>query len=162
MMNRTLALGVGLILVAAACGTPAATDGAGSSSFTVQTTTTCVSGSDTCDPELAVPVDAGEIVPTPVPLNPPPAPSPTMIARTDLALRLGVPMDHIEVISVEEVVWRDGNLGCDTGAPAIQVLTDGYRIVLSVHDVEYSYHGKTGSDPVFCAIPDEPLPPGDV
>lgn len=165
-MNRIIVLSMGLLVVAAACGTPQVDDAAGSRATTRVTTTLvattpCAPGSATCGTEEAVPTDPEAIVPTPVPLDPPAVPNPTNTARTDLALRLGVPMDHIEIVSIKEVVWRNGNLGCDTGEPAIQVLTDGYQIVLEVHEVQYFYHGKTGLDPVFCATPDEPLPPGD-
>ncbi len=165
-MNRTIVPGIVFLVVAAACGSPQADDAAGSRATTLVTTTlvtttTCAPGAATCGSEGAVPTDPEAIVPTPVPLDPPAVPNPLKTARTDLALRLGVPMDHIEVVSIEEVVWRNGNLGCDTGEPAIQVLTDGYQIVLQVHEVQYYYHGKTDLDPVFCATPDEPLPPGD-
>lgn len=166
MMNRIPIVGIALVLFAAACGT-ASTDSAGgqppaTSTTTMVPATSCAPGSAVCgQAEGATPVDPGEIVPTPVPLDPPDATNPIKTARTDLALRLGVPIDHVELVTREEVVWRDGNLGCDTGTPTIQVLTDGYRIVLEVHNVQYFYHGKTGLDPVYCATPNEPLPPGD-
>jgi hypothetical protein len=165
-MNRIVFVGVALVLIAVACG-DASTDADGGPPLAISTTnlvppTSCAPGSASCGTaEGATPVAPGEIVPTPVPLDPPAVTNPTRIARTDLALRLGVPIDHVEFVSLEEVVWRDGNLGCDTGEPAIQVLTDGYQIVFEVHNVQYFYHGKTGLDPVYCATPNEPLPPGD-
>src|SRR3990170_1712012 len=33
-------------------------------------------------------------------------------AQEDLAQRLGAPIDQISVVSVSEVVWPDGSLGC--------------------------------------------------
>lgn len=64
-------------------------------------------------------------------------------ARADLAGRLGVAEDEIEVASVERVEWRDGSLGCpQPGMMYPQVITPGYRIVLSAGGQEYDYRAS--------------------
>ena len=52
-------------------------------------------------------------------------------ARADLARRLGVDPDDLEVISAEEVTWPDGSLGCpEPGMSYTQALVDGSKVVL--------------------------------
>ncbi|MGH8944780.1 MAG: hypothetical protein ACRDVL_01355, partial [Acidimicrobiia bacterium] len=54
-----------------------------------------------------------------------------MKARADLAAHLGVEVDRIEVSLVEEVVWRDGSIGCpEPGMAYTQALVEGLRLTL--------------------------------
>lgn len=79
---------------------------------------------------------------------------PEASARADLATRLGVGEDAITLTSREEVTWRDGSLGCPTpGTNYTQSLVEGYRIVLTVDDRAYRYHGRTGGEPFLCERP---------
>lgn len=72
-------------------------------------------------------------------------------AIADLAQRLGVAADDIEVVSVEEVVWPDASLGCPApGMVYAQVLTDGMKVVLKAGDETYEYHGRTPDDLFLC------------
>lgn len=71
---------------------------------------------------------------------------PVEAARADLAQRLGVSTDRIEVVSVERVEWPDACLGAArTGEACAQVITPGYRVVLAVDGVEYVYHTDMGT-----------------
>lgn len=80
------------------------------------------------------------------------------LAAEDLAQRLGVPRDDIVVVTAEAVVWPDSSLGCPLPDMAyLQVLTDGYRIILDVDGGLYSYHGGgTRLDPFYCESPTSP------
>lgn len=106
-------------------------------STTVATTEPSTAPSPTTSPtqENTVPTDA----------------SPVDVAVADLAERLDVDPADIEVVSVEEVTWPDGALGCpEPGMAYTQALVDGSRIVLSVDDTEYEYHSGRGGDPFYC------------
>ncbi|MGH3347631.1 MAG: AsnC family protein [Nocardioides sp.] len=66
-------------------------------------------------------------------------------AVADLAQRLGVSEDAVRVVSMEEVTWRDGSLGCaQEGMMYTQALVDGSRIVLDVDGRTYEYHQGQG------------------
>jgi hypothetical protein len=79
------------------------------------------------------------------------------IAITDLATRLDASAD-ITVVSVEEVNWRNGSLGCPAkGMQYTQVVTPGTRIVLTHDGLTYEYHAGSGRDPFYCATPEAPL-----
>jgi hypothetical protein len=81
------------------------------------------------------------------------------LAIKDLATRLDVAPAEIGVVSVEEVTWRDGSLGCPKpGFSYTQALVNGTQIVLTVNGVSFHYHSG-GGDPFYCANPQEPLPP---
>jgi hypothetical protein len=75
-------------------------------------------------------------------------------AKTDLADRVGVPVDQITVVSSEEVTWPDSSLGCpEPGMMYAQVLTAGTRIVLSAGGRQYSYHSSSRRAPFLCENP---------
>ena len=62
-------------------------------------------------------------------------------ASADLATRLAVPPDQIQVVSVDEVEWRDSSLGVpQPGQMYAQVITPGYRIILQAQGKRYRYH----------------------
>lgn len=72
-------------------------------------------------------------------------------AKNDLAGRLGLSLDQIEVVEVLAVVWADGSLGCpQPGVAYIQVLTDGMQIVLRAGGALYSYHSAGEGQPRLC------------
>jgi hypothetical protein len=79
-----------------------------------------------------------------------------VFAVTDLATTLGVAEDDVTVIGWEEVVWRDGSIGCPVpGFSYTQALEDGMRIALEVDGQVYWYHQGGGRDPFYCANPAE-------
>ena len=72
-------------------------------------------------------------------------------AMLDLALRLGVTMEQIEVIEVQAVVWPDASLGCpQPGMAYIQLPHDGTLIRLKVEGMVYEYHSGGDRDPFLC------------
>ncbi len=72
-------------------------------------------------------------------------------AIEDLAERLGIGTEEIEVRSLEAVTWPDASLGCpEEGMMYAQVLTPGSRIELAVGDRVYAYHAAEGRDPFLC------------
>ena len=81
-------------------------------------------------------------------------------AKEDLAKRLGIPVEEIELVSMEEVTWRDGSLGCPKpGMQYTQALVNGSLIMLSVDEHQYRYHSGRGGTPFLCENkPDPPLP----
>ena len=86
------------------------------------------------------------------PLATPTALNPTVdLARTDLATRLKIAVSQIQVVSFEQVEWPDASVGCaKLGAMYIQVITPGYKIVLSADGKVYEYHGKAQDAPALC------------
>lgn len=81
---------------------------------------------------------------------------PEQQAAADLAGRLGIPEEEVEVVSVEEVTWRDGSLGCaKPGMQYTQALVDGTRIVLEAAGSRYEYHAGGSTPPFLCENPTE-------
>jgi hypothetical protein len=59
----------------------------------------------------------------------------------DLSEKQGVDISQIEVASVEAMTWPDGGLGCpQPGMMYVQVLIDGYKVVLKAKGQEFDYH----------------------
>lgn len=72
-------------------------------------------------------------------------------AKSDLSGRLDVAEAEIEVLSVEEVTWPDGSLGCpQPGMMYTQALVDGSRIRLQVDGEIYAYHSGGNRPPFLC------------
>ena len=65
----------------------------------------------------------------------------------DLAVRLGVPLERVVLVSEQQVTWSSGALGCpQPDMSYTQALVPGGRIVLGVDDVNFFYHsGRTGA-----------------
>lgn len=82
-------------------------------------------------------------------------------AIEDLAGRLGVPVEAVEVVDAVEIEWPDASLGCPAPDFAYaQVLTDGTQLTLQVGDQTYDYRGRTPETMFLCG-PDGPVPPGE-
>ena len=72
-------------------------------------------------------------------------------AIDDLADRLGVPAETIEVVSAGAVRWPDRSLGCpQPGMVYPQVCVDGARIELSCGGTGYAYHSGGSRGPFLC------------
>lgn len=70
----------------------------------------------------------------------------------DLAIRLGVESESISVVTVDEVVWPNGGLGCERpDMKYTQVPVDGLRIVLTYDGTTYDYHSGGTTEPFLCA-----------
>lgn len=77
------------------------------------------------------------------------------MAILDLARRLDVPEDSIEIEATETGVWTDGSLGCpESGSLYTQGLVPGTRVILSHGGQSYAYHQGGADDPFPC---DEPV-----
>lgn len=62
-------------------------------------------------------------------------------AQADLAERLNISLEGIVIQSAEAVEWPDASLGCpQPGMMYAQVITPGYRIVLTAQGQDYVYH----------------------
>jgi len=73
------------------------------------------------------------------------------LAKADLARRKGVNRGSIAVIKVEAVDWPDTSLGCpQPDMMYAQVITPGYRIVLSCAGETHVYHSDRGTRVVYC------------
>lgn len=82
-------------------------------------------------------------------------------AVADLASRLGVDEATIAVVRAESVVWPDSSYGCpQPGMNYLQVLSDGFWIVLSHDDVIYEYRGGGSVEVALCEASTKPRPVG--
>lgn len=113
---------------------------------------------------------------TEVPLSPPSAPSdspqPTLppqvveapairTAVADLATRVGIDPEAIDVLEVREVTWPDGSLGCpEPGVGYTQALVNGQLVVLGAAGSRYEYHSGPNRPLFYCANPTAPAAPG--
>jgi hypothetical protein len=82
----------------------------------------------------------------------------------DLVDRTGVEPEAIEVLRTEAVVWNDGSLGCPKpGEFYIQVLINGYWVVLEVEGIEYDYRANDSGYFTLCEGKGFPaMPPSDI
>ena len=75
-------------------------------------------------------------------------------AKEDLAKRLNIATDQIDLIELQSVVWPDGSLGCpQPGMGYIQVQVDGLLIRLRVGSRVYEYHSGGNRGPFLCEQP---------
>jgi hypothetical protein len=76
----------------------------------------------------------------------------------DLVERTGAEEGDIKIIKAEAVVWNDGALGCPKpGEFYIQMMINGYGVVLEVEGVYYDYRVTDSGDFKICE--QESLPP---
>ncbi|MBN1583448.1 MAG: hypothetical protein JXA89_22250 [Anaerolineae bacterium] len=72
-------------------------------------------------------------------------------ARNDLANRLGLQTEQIDLEKVESVFWSDESLGCpQPGIVYTQVQVEGTLIKLRAAGQIYEYHSGGGKTPFFC------------
>lgn len=73
------------------------------------------------------------------------------IAKQDLARRLEIAPDEIEVQHIEKAEWPDTSLGCaEPGLSRYPVAIPGYRIILTTKGREFVYHTNRESGVVYC------------
>jgi ABC-type transport system substrate-binding protein len=103
--------------------------------------------------EEPTPADPTTSDPAPTPV--PGADSPDVVASVeDLASRLGVEPDSVEVVAVQAVTWSDGSKGCaKKGMLYTQSLIEGSRITLQVDGTPYEYHSGGSGRPFLCERP---------
>jgi len=92
---------------------------------------------------------------TPIPTPPDPALQKIVLqAQEDLAKRLGIHPDQIELVELQSVIWPDKGMGCpQPGMVYTQVQVDGLLIRFSVGGRIYEYHSGEGRPAFLCAEP---------
>ena len=72
-------------------------------------------------------------------------------ATADLAERTGLAASEVRLVSMEAVDWNDTSLGCpQEGYMYAQVITPGFRMILSVQGQQYEYHTDLAGNVVLC------------
>ena len=72
-------------------------------------------------------------------------------SRQDLASRLDIEPDDVEVSISRPVTWRSGALGCPRpGVAYTDALVPGILIELRVGKVTYRSHARHGGQPFYC------------
>lgn len=88
--------------------------------------------------------------PTPAAIMPAGAQAIVQMAMDELAGRMGIKTADMQTKSVEAVEWPSAALGCpQPGKFYAQVITPGYKIVLSAAGKDYVYHSDRTRG-VFC------------
>jgi len=136
---RTTTFLVVLAIAVAACGAGPEPDAG------VETTTTVPITSTTTETETStMPTTEPEQLPIVAP------------ARIDLAERLGVDPEDLEVVTAQEVTWPDGSLGCpEPGMSYTQSLVEGSKVVLGHDGRVYVYHAGDDGEPFLCPSEDK-------
>ena len=81
-------------------------------------------------------------------------------ARADLAAKLDVSPDTLEVREAAAVVWNDGSLGCPRPDQVYtQALEPGYRIILEHGGRQYDYRATERGYLFLCELPTLLQPP---
>jgi hypothetical protein len=87
-------------------------------------------------------------------------------AITDLAERLGISEDQVQVIDAKAVTWPDASLGCpQPGMVYAQVTTPGYWILLEALENRYPYHTDVATQIILCQgdfLPIFSVTPGEI
>ena len=109
---------------------------------------------------MSGPAQPGLDTPKPSPLTSPISPAPSQPAEADasvraaindLATRLKTVPENVQVVSVQAMDWPDTSLGCpQPGMFYAQVITLGYRIVLSAKGNQVEYHADKKGRVVTC------------
>jgi len=69
----------------------------------------------------------------------------------DLAQRLDVDPQSIEISNARQVTWRSGALGCPKpGMNYTDALVPGAVIYLQVDNITHAYHAKFAGEPFYC------------
>lgn len=69
----------------------------------------------------------------------------------DLATRLRISPDEIELIDHREVQWPDGSIGCpEEGMFYTQAIVEGSQVLLGAGDRIYDYHAGSDGVPFLC------------
>jgi hypothetical protein len=113
------------------------------------------------EPPAVQPVETPFVPDLPVPVVRPGGPlvragaslSPPELARRNAAVRTGVSLDQITVLSVEPTEWTDIRLGCPRLFPRFrvpEVMIPGYIVDLDVAGVWMRYHTDGGLRALLC------------
>jgi hypothetical protein len=76
---------------------------------------------------------------------------PAVIEALDAELDGAVDASAVQLVSVMEVTWSDGSLGCPKpGEVYTQALVDGFRVVVELDGEEYDYRIPPNGEPRLC------------
>jgi len=85
-------------------------------------------------------------------------PAPVQIAVGRLAAKLGIAADQVQVVSAQLVEWPDASLGCPKpGMMYAQVITGGYKAILSAQGKRYEYHTDMRIRAVLASVDGQPV-----
>ncbi len=170
MRHRPLATAALLVALAGCVSDPATTqetavtetpDTATPDTATPDTATPDTATPDTATPDTATPDTATPDTVAPETTTPETTTTGTSmgaLAVADLAGRLSIDENAVEIVGIDEVDWRDGSVGCPKkDFQYTQVITPGVRIRLAVDGRPYEYHAAGGRDPFYCAEPQPPV-----
>jgi hypothetical protein len=80
------------------------------------------------------------------------APQAALAARAMLVAQLAIDPDTIGLVSVDQMEWSDACLGVQLpGKMCAQVITSGYKIILSAKDQQYEFHTNADGSSVLQA-----------
>jgi hypothetical protein len=79
---------------------------------------------------------------------------------TEAARLSGAPREQVAIVRADAVVWNDGSLGCpEPGMEYIQVLVDGYWVVLQAGETQFDFRvDRTGNFKLCVPRPGMPSP----
>lgn len=88
------------------------------------------------------------------------------LAKRDLAERLSIDLEEIQVTASLQKEWPDASLGCpQTDIVYAQVVTKGYLIILQAEGKPYEYHTDLDQQAILCVsgnLPMIPVTPGEI
>jgi hypothetical protein len=102
-----------------------------------------------------VPENSMQFVSTPeskeMPSIPPSVEKFVSLSKKDLADRLLIDADKIELVKTAEIMWPNAALGCPSpGKVYAQGQVPGYKILLRVNGTEYVYHTDLNGSVIQC------------
>lgn len=90
----------------------------------------------------------------------------TEMAIIDLATRLTVDVNQVNILSIEPHIWANTSLGCPRpGKVYAEQTVPGYLLILESNGQEYVYHMDTVSTVILCTeedLPSFPITPGEI
>ena len=82
------------------------------------------------------------------------------MAKEDLARRVSISANQINLVEATEAEWSDSSLDCpQPGMSYLQVMTPGYRILLEANGTQYEYHSNRDAYVVYCDNANPPFLP---
>jgi len=78
-------------------------------------------------------------------------------AREDMAQRLSVSPDLIDLVEIDEVFWADASLGCSQSGQVARDQTPGYLVKLAYAGNGFEYHANIHGNFFYCEDPTPPI-----
>ena len=73
------------------------------------------------------------------------------MAKEDLAQRVSISTNQINLVEATEAEWSDSSLDCPQPEMSyLQVITPGYRILLEANGAQYEYHSNRDTYVIYC------------